>query len=267
MDRTAVNYTTADTGTATLTRAVPRVDATTQGTQQWDLDLTSGVVEADAEHVAPALPQVTEYLARARDGQGSAQVTVKPTQRDLRLQLYDSDGGAVLLEASAEIRHLRMHLTEKAQTYTARLRVYGLTPEQGAALVRQLGQPLQVHAAPLQQAFEFDGPALGSLVTGDNSGEDVYGILTRRTDAGLVIDNFGLVHTVPTTKAAIVLAEGWEAKAEQYAQAVRDGGGAPTWRSVIAALAAVGDGTTLDDAVVEQALAYHLPPEAGAGSI
>ena len=100
--RTAVNYTINDTGVATLTHAMPKVDATTEGAQQWDLDLASGVVESDAEHVAPALPQVGEYLARARDGRGSAQLTVKPTDRDVRVSLHTSDGDAVLLNVAAE---------------------------------------------------------------------------------------------------------------------------------------------------------------------
>ena len=117
-----------------------------------------------------------------------------------------------------------------------------------------------------QQSLEFAGPVLGSLVTATGpDGSDVFGILHRRTDDGVVIDNFGLVHTATEIKAAITLADGWQAMAEQYGQAVRDGDGVPGWRNLIVALAAVGDGITLDAAVVDQALAYHLPPEAGLG--
>jgi hypothetical protein len=76
-----------------------------------------------------------------------------------------------------------------------------------------------------------------------------------------------VLYTIQSTKAAITLAEGWEDQSQKYAALVNEGEGAPTWRSLIAALAAVGDGTTLDDAVVEQALVYHLPPEAGSGGV
>jgi hypothetical protein len=268
MERTAVDYTRNDTGTATLARAVPKVDTNTEGTQQWDLDLVSGVAEDDAQHVAPALPQVGEYLARARDGKGSAQITIKPTTRDVRVNLHatDEEGSAVLLEASAEIRHLRMHLTEKAQRYVARLRVYGLTPEQGAALVRNLGQPLRVHVSQAQQEFQFEGPALGSLVGGEHQGNKVFGILQQRTDAGLVIDDFGVVYTVPKVESAIELSDGWQEYARQYGKDVRDAGRDPTWRDLILALGSVGDGATLDAEVVAWAVEQHLPPEAGSGS-
>ena len=258
---TIVNFTANDKGTATLTRAMPRVDANTEGTHQWDIDLVAGVDEAGADHVAPALPQVGEYLARARDGQGSAQITIKPTSRDLRLTLHTSDGTEVAKDVAAEIRHLRMHLTEKAQNYVARLRLHGLEPAVGAALVSSLGKPLQVTAEPTQQALDFDGVPLGSLVTArTENGTDVFGLLLKRTTAGLVVDNFGVLYTVSRVNAAITLADGWPPFAEGYEDNANRAGTTPDWRDLVTALAAVGDGTTLDQAVVDNALG--IPPEA-----
>ena len=65
VERTIMNFATADQGIGTLAKAVPRVDPNTDGTQQWDIDAVFGVDEVQADHVAGALPGAGEHLARA----------------------------------------------------------------------------------------------------------------------------------------------------------------------------------------------------------
>ena len=108
MERTIVNFSATDHGTGTLAKAVPRVDPNTEGTQQWDIDFVFGVDEVQARHVEPALPSSSSYLATARDGKGSATITIKPTQRDIRLSLSTTDGESdtVMDDVAAEIRQI-----------------------------------------------------------------------------------------------------------------------------------------------------------------
>lgn len=258
-----VNFAAADNGTGSLVRAVPKVDPNSEGAHQWDIDLVFGVDEEAAEHVAGGLPGVNDHLASAKDGQGSAQITIKPTTRDIRLTLMRGDL-IVAEDVAAEIRHLRMHLTKKAQNYVARLRLHGIPNEVSAQLVAALGKPVQVHVTPSQLSMDF-AAKLGQVVSANVDGEDIFGVLRKRTKDGMVIDNFGLIHTVDKITAAIQLEGDWELAAKVYAKSVKNAGGAPTWRDLISALAEVGDGATVTSAVVGHALKqYDLPAEAGA---
>lgn len=260
MERTIVDFTAVDAGKATLTRAVPKADATTEGTIQWDIDLVSGVDEVQAGHMAGPMPNAMELYARARDGKASATVTIRPTARDIRLTLVGDDGD-VLKDVRAEIRHLKMTLTEKAQVSVARLRLFGLTTEQSAGLLAYLGKPMGVASVPIQQSFDFATVEIGSVVTANDGINDLYGVLTQRHDDHLVIDDFGVLHTVTALNAVVVLADGWQDHAGTYQNAVDEVKGAPSWRYLMSALAEVGVDNTLDEAVTTKALEYHLPIE------
>ena len=132
-----------------------------------------------------------------------------------------------------------------------------------SSLLAALGENVAIQASPAQQSFEFDSTAIGTLVSATVDGVDVFGILRKETAKGMVIDNFGLLHTATKINAAIQLDGDWELGAKVYAKGMA--GGVPTWRDLIEALAHVGDGTTLDRAVVDYALdQYGLPEEAGA---
>jgi hypothetical protein len=263
MERTIVDFTATDQGTGTLARAVPRVDPAADGAQQWDIDLVFAVDEVQADHVEGALPQAGEYLARARDGKGSATITIKPTDRDVRLTLRDTDGEVVLEDVAAEVRQIKMALTEKAQAYTARLRLYGMRPDQGAQLLAYLGGALQLHTQPAQLSMDFgtDAP-LGALVTGSDGMEDVFGVLYQKRGESYVIDDFGVLHTVGELTASIPLGPDGQDVAQRYADQVRADDGSPTWRDLVAAMAATGCDRMTDE-VVEHALHLRLPPEAG----
>jgi len=265
MERTIVNFTVADKGIGTLARAVPRVDPNSEGAQQWDVDAVFGVDEVQADHVDGALPQAGEYLARARDGKASATITIKPSQRDVRLTMRTTgdDPQPVLQDTAAEIRHLKLALTEKAQAYTARLRLYGLTPDQGAALLRCLGKPVELQVEPLQLDMDFgtDAP-LGAVVSGHDGMDDVFGVLKQKRGAQYVLDDFGVLHTIGGITAALDLGDGAAPQAATFAQRVRDNGGDPSWRTLVAAMGAAG-ADSLTDAVIDHAVSMHLPPEAG----
>jgi hypothetical protein len=266
MERTIVNFTVADSGTGTLARAVPRVDPNTEGTHQWDIDAVFFVDEVQAAHVDGALPQASEYLARARDKKGSATITIKPAQRDVRLSLTTTttdDPQLVLGDVAAEIRHIKLAVTEKAQAYTARLRLYGLTPDQGAGLLACLGQPVEFQVQPAQLSLDLgDSAPLGAVVSGSDGANDVFGVLQQRRGEQYIVDDFGVLHTVGAINAALDLGDIDLGVADRYAQQVRDAGGAPSWRALVAAMGATGL-HTLDDEVMLAAVAMHLPPEPG----
>ena len=68
------------------------------------------------------MPKAAEHLARARSGKAATTITIKPGDRDVLLTLQDGLGDPVLLAVPAEVRQVRLTLTDKAQAYVARVR-------------------------------------------------------------------------------------------------------------------------------------------------
>jgi len=237
-----------------------------EGAQQWDIDFSFGIDEVQAEHVGAALPSSTAYLASARDGKGSASITVKPTQRDIRLTLSTTDGESdtIVDDVAAEIRQVKFMVTEKAQSYVAKIRIYGLTPEDGAMILANLGNPVSVFVDQMQIEMEFDGAPIGAVVTGSNGLEDVYGVLTQKRGDKYVIDDFGLLHTVDSVGASINLGPADIARAlSDYADVSRGQGMTPSWKYIIQALGVCGIDDGVSDEVIKNAFGWQLPPEAG----
>lgn len=262
-----VNFAAKDSGIGSLAKAVPRVDPNTEGTQQWDIDIAFGVDEVQAKHVEPALPSSSSYLATARDGKGSATITIKPTQRDIRLTLASTDGDSDVLmdDVAAEIRQIKLTLTEKAQSYVARLRVYGLSPESGARVLSHLGKPVTLYVDQIQLELDYGISApIGSVVTGSNGMEDVYGILAQKRGDQFIIDDFGVLHTVDAINASIMISASDLSKAEtEYANSTRMQGFAPSWKHLMNGLGVHGVDDGITDAVIAFAIEWHLPPEVG----
>jgi hypothetical protein len=259
-----VDFTREDRGTGDLVRAVPRVDPLDSTRQAWDLDIAFTVDDGEAEQVEGVVPQVGEHLARARSGKAATSITIKPGDRDVLLTLQDGLGDPVLLAVPAEVRQVRLTLTDKAQAYVARVRVQGLNPEQGAGLLAMLGGAVGVYVQPAQMELTFDEPAkLGTVVSGSDGHKDVFGLLVNRKGDSYVIEDFDVLHTVPHLSANIDLDEREHEHVAAYVAEVRAMNAAPSWRCIVQALAEDGGGRVTAK-VAKLAASYHLPPEAGA---
>lgn len=261
-----VDFTREDRGTGDLVRALPRVDPLDDTRQAWDLDLAFAVDDGEAEQVEGVVPQVSEHLARARSGRAATSITIKPGDRDVLLTLQDGLGDPVLLAVPAEVRQVRLTLTDKAQQYIARVRVQGLTPEQGAGLLGILGGSVGVYVQPAQMEFTFDESAkIGTVVSGSDGHKDVFGLLVNRKGDSYIVEDFDVLHTVQHLSANLDLDEREHEHVAEYAKQVREQGGSPSWRQIVQALAVDGSGR-VTAAVASLAASYHLPPEAGSAN-
>lgn len=239
MDRTIIDFTREDHGTGTLTRAVPRVDSQIPGTQEWDLDIMFTVVDdLQTEHVHGVLPSATEYLTRAMEGRGGTTITVKPSQRDIRLTLTTQDGQVVLSDVHTEVRHIRLSVTEKVQVYVSRVRLPALTPEQGAAILGVLGTEVTLFVTQDQIALDFgNGAELGSLVCGVTGDVSQFGILRQKRGTLFMVEDFGVIHTVDRVTAALSITQESLDRAEQCADQIRQMGGTPSWADFVDGMA------------------------------
>lgn len=231
-----VDFRQADTGMGVLTRLVPKVDPGVEDSLQWDLDLTFEVDDGAAAHVEGLVPAGAEYLGRALDGQGSATVTVQPAARDVYIVLTD-DAGAEYVQAAAEVRFVKLRVTERAQSYVARLRLFALHPNQSTSLTAALGKRVAVTVEPAQQSLDLmTRPAEGDVVTGSSGGDEVCGTYRRLADGREVLDDFGVVYPLEHV-VSFMPVDIEDGALTAYEDAAKAAGLMPRWADLIVALA------------------------------
>jgi hypothetical protein len=277
-----VDFARQDDGAAQLIRAVPKVDAESENTLLWDIDLAFGLSSPDdAEYLDATIPSTGELQGRAKEGLGSAVVTVKPTADTIKITMNTENGRVFLDGVSAEVRHLQVRTTERVQTYLARLRLRAVKATDSVGLLEALGKKIGVVVEPRQADLPFNktgdspDPEIGSVVAGKIGDEDVFGIFTGKKGDKYTLVDFGIVRRADSIVSAVKV-EGADDKEnallKDYENHAKELGSAPTWANLVVALGQqVGKGKgkkkvtgwTLSQDVVNAAIDMHLPEEAG----
>jgi len=143
-------------------------------------------------------------------------------------------------------------------------------------LTRNLGKAVHVTSRPLQQTFDWaEGatPEIGCVVAGIADGNEVFGIYGGEKGGKKLIEDFGVIHQADSITSAHTFSAGSEEFVRKYQTAVNEYGESPTYESIVSAVGEMyssgqvrrneSNEWILNEAVLNAALALHLPAEAG----
>ena len=266
-----VDFTVAGEGLARLTKLTPRVDPGTEERRMWDIDLVAVLDNEGAAVLQSGIPHAQDYLSRATSKIASAVIKVKPVAKEIGLTLQSNKGVMVLDKVAGEIRSLQLNLTDRAQGYTARIRIHALDRKQSADLLMVQGKTVAVTVDPRQQPLPLErGARVGDVVSARLAdGNDVYGLYRGERDGGHLVDDFGVLYPAEEIISSLVIEDEGGVLAAQYGEEASDNG-TPTWRNIVVALSkAFARGApgirkanntwVLTEQVVDDAIALGLP--------
>lgn len=285
MDFAPILWTQNATGVALLVKAVPKVagDGRTWEVDFW-VDLNA---KANADQLSGNFPAVGSYYDAAVNEIAAADLKIKPLAgQNCHVTLKRADGTVVVEDQPAEIRFMKLRANTNVRGQFAKVRLLNCQIDQSNDIVGAIGERVAVNVTQDQGTLFIptaDEPEVGMVVTGvDKAGNTIAGRMTRKDDAGVIVDDFGVLYTLAGVSTAVTVESCDDSTVADlmasYQEAVNSMEDQPSWSRLIEAVGVVwmaGDvieptATTvyMNANVVAAAIALHVSdiPEAGTGS-
>lgn len=257
-----------------VTKVVPKLDSSGGGIS-WDVDVAYNVTSEDeAEMLRSVFPSaVTAYL-RAKDGRGDSLLKTTLPQQLFTVSFRTKGGDEFIVKrTAAECRGVEFKVNEKAQTYTAKMRLCHMRSEFYVDLVQSLGEFVVVTVEPQQQDLPLpkaDKIEVGDVVVAEWNGQEVYGVYRGEKYEEHIVEDFQTTYRAQKVLSSIRV-EGASAPFDGDLGWYRTLVKTPTWRDLVLALSKfLGEGKVkqgdngyiVDNDIVHAALEYGDPIEA-----
>lgn len=292
MELQPIAWTTNSEGVAVLQRATPREDGGQDDKRIWELTFLTDLTSVEQTAAMALFPAGRQYHSGAVEEVATTTLKVKPLKGQMvHLDFYtEKEAGKrlkVLEELAGEVRFVALNLTTQARVMISRVNLRGVDVDKSNAIVGLIGKRVAVTVKQDQQplfalAGQADKPEIGQLVSGKTGDQTALGIMIREDGGKIVVDDFGVTYLLDSYASTLWVesVDGTETAEHesQYADAVREKDGVPTWNVLLQAMTAAWSGgdiakpeghtVYLNDSVIERAISLHevedeLPGEAG----